>query len=79
MTLPFLGGSRLVYWLSRTMAEQAERELLDEGPLRAALLELQQRYDAGELTEEQYDVQERPLLERMNAIREMKVGRNAAG
>lgn len=72
LTMPALGGPRLVYWLARTLAEQAERERLDEGRVRGQLLELQERYDAGELTEKEYDQQEAMLLDRLKAIREVK-------
>jgi len=72
LTLPALGAPRLVHWLARTLAEQAERELLDEERVRGQLLELQERYDAGELTEEEYDRQEAILLDRLKAIREIK-------
>ena len=72
LTLPALGAPRLVHWLARTLAEQAEWELLDEERVRGQLLELQERYDAGELTEEEYDRQEAILLDRLKAIREIK-------
>ncbi len=72
LTLPALGGPRLVHWLARTLAEQAERELLDGERVRGQLLELQERYEAGELTEEEYDPQEAILLDRLKAIREIK-------
>ena len=72
LTMPALGGPRLVHWLARTLAEQAERELLDEGRVRGQLLEQQERYDAGELTEEEYDRQEAMLLARLKAIRDVK-------
>ena len=79
LTLPVLGAPRLVHWLATKSAEEAERELLDEESVRAALLELQQRYDAGDIEEEEYDRQERVLLERLNAIREFKRQRDQQG
>lgn len=72
LTLPVLGPARLVHWLSRTVAEEAQREFLDEGRLRGALLELQQKYDAGELDENEYDSLEKTLMEQIAAIREFK-------
>lgn len=79
LTLPVLGGPRLVRWLATKTAEEAERELLDEGSVRAALLELQQRYDAGDIQEDEYDRQEQALLQRLNAIREFKKQRDQQG
>lgn len=72
LTMPALGAPRFVHWLARTLVEQAERELLDEGRVRGQLLELQGRYDAGELTDQEYDRQEAMLLDRLKAIREVK-------
>lgn len=72
LTLPVLGAPRLAQWLARTVGEEALRQYLDEPPVRAELLELQQRLDAGEIVEEDYDQAEKALLERINAIRELK-------
>ncbi len=75
LTSPMFGGPLLVHWLTGTITEAAEQEFLDEGRVRASLVELQQRYEAGELDEEAYDQQESGLLERLNAIRELKAQR----
>ena len=72
LTLPVMGGPRLVSWVGRTLAEETQRQALDKGPVQAHLLELQELFDAGELGEEEYDRQERALLEQLNAIREVK-------
>ena len=76
LTLPLLGGPRSVHWLARTIAREAERQFLDEGPVRAELLRLQQRLDAGEIAESEYDQQEKVLLQHLNVIRQLKA-RNA--
>ena len=65
----------MVHWLAIKVAEEAERELLDEDRVRVELLEIQTRYDLGEVGEEDYDERERILLERLNAIREAKAER----
>jgi len=75
LTSPVLGPIRGVHWLATKVAEAAEGELLDEDRVRNELLELQMRLDMGEITEEQYDEQERVLLEQLNAIREAKAER----
>lgn len=72
LLLPALGGPKLVQWLAGTLAEQALRESRDEGPIRAQLLELHERFDAGDIGEESYDREEDELLRRLNAIRESK-------
>ena len=72
LTLPMLGGPRLAYWLAQTIEDEMEREALDEGLVRAQLLELPERYDAGEISQEGYDREEEALLARLWAIREKK-------
>ncbi|MBI4199250.1 MAG: gas vesicle protein GvpG [Chloroflexi bacterium] len=79
LTSPVLGSPRLVSWLARKTAEEAERHLLDEDSVRAALLELQAQLDAGEMEEQGYDRQERELLQRLDAIRQEKARRARPG
>ena len=75
LTLPVLGGPRLIQWLAMILDQEADQELLDEGRVQGQLLELQARYEAGGLGEEAYEVEESALLERLNAIREFKAER----
>jgi len=72
LTLGLASVPRFVLWVGRTIAEEASREYLDEGKLRAELLQLQERYDAGELSDEEYDEQEQAILDRLNEVRELK-------
>lgn len=71
LTLPVFGPARLVHWLATTVAEEADRESLDEGRVRGELVELQQAYDAGVIDETEYDRQEQTLLERLSGIRQL--------
>ena len=75
LTAPVLGPIRGVHWLAKKVAEAAEGELLDEDRVRNELLELQMRLDIGDITEEEYDEQEKVLVEQLNAIREAKAER----
>ena len=75
LLLLVLGGPTLVHWIAKTLAEEAEREELDEDRVRGALLELQEQYEAGDIEEAEYDREERSLLERLNSIRETKASR----
>ncbi|MFH1141628.1 MAG: gas vesicle protein GvpG [Chloroflexota bacterium] len=68
--LPALGPVQLVHWLAGALSDQALREYLDEGRVRGDLMELQERYEAGEFGEEEYDRRERVLLERLEVITE---------
>jgi len=76
LTAPVLGPIRGVHWLATKVTEAAEGEVLDESKVRGELLELQMRLDMGDITDEEYDEQERVLVERLNAIREAKAERH---
>ncbi|RTM01591.1 hypothetical protein EJV44_00470 [Ancylobacter aquaticus] len=67
---PAVGPLKGVLWLARIIAEQAERTLYDEGVIRAALLDLEQQLEAGEIDEDAYETQETVLLERLKIARE---------
>jgi hypothetical protein len=54
--------------------EHAERELYDEDNIRKDLLKLEQRYELGKITIEDYESAEAELLERLNHTRRMKEG-----
>ncbi len=75
LTAPVLGPIRGVHWLAERMDEAAMSEMLDEDRVRGELLELQVCYDLGEVSEEEYDGQERALMERLNVIRKAKAER----
>ncbi len=72
LALPVLGPIKGVYWLAEKIAEEAERELFDETRIRRDLLELQTKYDLGEVSEATYIQREAALLQRLNAAREAK-------
>ena len=75
LTSPILGPVKGVHWLAKKVAEAAEGELLDEDRVRGELLELQMRLEMDEITEEEYERQERRLMGQLNAIREAKAER----
>ncbi len=79
ITLPVLGAPKMVHWLTRTLGDEAQRELLDENRIRGELLELQELYEAGAVGEEEYDRQERALLEWLKAARAAKAQQSQGG
>lgn len=72
LTMPVLGVPRLVHWLAKEIAEEVERQELDEAGLQGQLLELQMRHELGEMDDEQYTTQEKALLDRLSLIRQVK-------
>jgi hypothetical protein len=73
---PAVGPLKGLLWLARVISDQAERTLYDESLLRAALLELEQRFESGEISEGDYEKEEEILLARLKIARErMRGGR----
>ena len=72
LTAPVLGVPRLVHWIAGKIAEEVERQELDEEKLQGQLLDLQTRHELGEIEDEEYARGETALLERLNYIRRMK-------
>jgi len=65
VTVP-VSGFRFIL---QQLLEMAERELIDEDRIREDLLLLQVRLDEGEITEEEYAVQEADIIARLRAAR----------
>jgi len=72
LLFPILGAPMMVHWVAQKLAEVVEQEELDEGKLQGELLELQLRYELGEIDDDEYAKQEAAILERLNAIRRAK-------
>lgn len=66
-----LAPLRGIIWLGSKIDDIVERELSDEGRIKEELMTLQFRFEMGEISIEDYNRQEKALLERLDAIREM--------
>ena len=75
VTTPVAGPLKGVLWIVRTLAEHAERELYDEDNIRKDLLRLEQQYELGKITLDEFESAESELLQRLNHTRRMKEGR----
>ncbi|MEK7877736.1 MAG: gas vesicle protein GvpG [Pseudomonadota bacterium] len=60
------------HWLGKKINEVAEKEFSDEGLIKEKLMQLQLRFEIDEISEENYNRQEKELLERLEAIRKAK-------
>ncbi len=63
-----------IIWLGQKINEVAERELSDEGRIKEKLMELQLRFELDEISEDEYNKQEKELLARLDAIIKAKEG-----
>ena len=68
ITLPAKG----IYYVFDKVVEQADKEFNDPARIRAALINLQHRLDAGLMTLERYEAAEAVLLRRRDAIEERR-------
>jgi hypothetical protein len=64
LTLP-LAPLRGTTWVLEQVIAQAEREAYDPGPVRAQLAELERALLEGRVSEEEFDVREDELLDRL--------------
>ena len=69
-----LAPVRGTLWVADQMAEEAEAQLYDEDRIKRELIELEFEDSAGRVSDEERDLRERDLLERLAIARE----RNAA-
>jgi hypothetical protein len=74
VSAPLVGPFKGVLWIVETLAAHAERELYDEGNIRKELMKLEQQYELGRITIEEFEKIEAVLLERLNQARRMKEG-----
>ena len=72
LTFPILGAPRMVHWVAKKIAETVEQDEMDEGKLQGELLELQMRYELGEIDDDEYAEQETAILDKLSAIRRAK-------
>lgn len=68
LVLPILGIPMLVNWIGEQVHEAVEAELYDEEAVQGELVELEARYDLGEIGEKEYMEAEEALLARLKAI-----------
>jgi hypothetical protein len=64
LTLP-LAPVRGVVWIAEQVADDLERQLYDEDNIRRELLQLELEYDDGIIGEEERQVKEQELMERL--------------
>jgi len=63
---------KFTIWLGQKLREAAYQEMTDESKIHEGLLQLQMRHEMEEISEEAYEKEETMLMERLEAIREMK-------
>jgi len=70
LAFPLMGPIKGVTWIAEKIVEQADKELYSEDAIRGKLLELELRFDLGEIAEKEYNELEETLLNRLRIARE---------
>ncbi|NKY99470.1 MULTISPECIES: gas vesicle protein GvpG [Nocardiopsis] len=65
---------RFVDWTARQVLDAAEREMYDPSRIRQQLAELSERFDAGELSESEFDQAEDELLDQLEEAERYQQG-----
>ena len=73
--LPFSLPAAGIRFVFNQLLETAEREMMDDTPVKEALLELQMRLEEGELSEEEFAEHEAVLFQRLREIRAYREAR----
>lgn len=68
LLLPITG----MKFVLRTLGQVAEQEYTDSGPLKVQLLELQEKLESGEISEQQYAKAESEILRQLREIENRK-------
>jgi hypothetical protein len=63
---------KFTIWLGSKLRDAAIQEMTDESRVHEELLQLQMRYEMEEISDEEYEKEEAKLMERLEAIREIK-------
>ncbi|MDA3834836.1 MAG: gas vesicle protein GvpG [Spirochaetales bacterium] len=67
-----LSPLKFTVWIAEKLKENAYNEMTDESKVHEDLLALQMRYEMEEIDDETYEKEETKLMDRLEAIREMK-------
>ena len=70
LTFPITGPLGGVIWIGEQLLERANTELDDKENLQKHLLALQLAFDIGDISEEEFEIQEEELLLKIQAMEE---------
>ncbi len=74
LTFPVSGPLGGIIWIAEQLLERADAELDDTQNLQKQLLTLQLAFDIGDISEEEFEIQEEELLLKIQASEEAEDG-----
>jgi hypothetical protein len=57
-----------IIWMGQKLSDMAQKELCDEGCIKEELMRLQLQFELDEISRQEYDLKEKELLDRLDAI-----------
>jgi len=69
VVFPFLIPAKGVIWIGKKLKETADAEITDKSKVHEELLDLQMRFEMGQVDEKEYKKKEDKLLAKLEAIR----------
>lgn len=72
LLLPLKGPIAGFRWVMSTIQKMADEELMNDQPWKERLIELQMRLEVGEISEEEYTVEEKIVFQALRDIRARK-------
>jgi hypothetical protein len=69
LLFPIKGPIAGFRWIMNTIQKMADEELMNDQPWKERLIELQMRLELGEITEEEYTVEEAVVFQALRDIR----------
>ena len=73
LTFPVSGPLGGIIWIGEQLLERADAELDDTQNVQKQLLTLQLAFDIGDISEEEFEIQEEQLLQKILALEETEV------
>ena len=73
-----LAPAKFAAWIGRTIHDQAEAEITDESVIHGRLMDLQTRFELGEMGRDEFIRQEDALMRRLGEIHKYKESRAKA-
>jgi hypothetical protein len=67
-----LSPIKFTIWLGKKLRDAAYDEMTDESKIHEELLQLQMRFEMGEIGEQEFEQEEGRLMERLEMIRKLK-------
>lgn len=69
LLLPITGPIAGFKWVMNTIQKMADEELMNDQPWKERLIELQMRLEVGEISEEEYAIEEQVVFQALRDIR----------